>query len=735
MMKTVVRSIAECNAILLARGFRILAQAGCRYDESRKLWSAIGCLLRRMPGDITLANRLIMRWTREQNRSLRSRNYGTGLAAESRPRYDDGSFPTPSLYNAFAAPALAYLFRRFGGDLTRRSRQACLETMRHGLFEFLSRDLPLSGYNQSFAMDAGLIIYGLLLDQPAIFKKGFYRLLHHLQLGAYFAPMHEYNSPTYTATSLEVLSGVLAVTRRHDVCLAARLAMERLLLVSALHYHPPTHELAPPHWRAYHGTLSKYAGGMGTVIFKLAGVQDLVAVPSQGSHDVCDNFALAVNDLRISEPLRKIFLGKKWPCLVREVRAYEFPSIPASVNLWPEVTSFYPDHKSRSARMLAAVPVHFDGAVPTDIATTWMTRTYALGTFSANPLSMPYGYGRWHRRGFQFYYRPRQEPETYPMRYGFLAFPNAGHKDTPDNQVTCTSAAGQHRNIAMALYRMAPKRTNACEVFCTLQVADGRECFYDAVGPLPRGRLAQGPLFVHDGQCYLAFLKSGGQDLMVEDRDPALTCYSFYQTKSVPAVVFSHYRGSCRAFPANKTFEGGLAVVMGDADEYGGFESFRKTWSRARLLRHVPGAWTDLALAGVRPALRLRADAALNHPPEFFVAGELQKPDTLESSCARQSHTGKPVRVGPFRVKSHGKPVTAYAAPDGSGCVVLQTLPAPVDLTVRTAEGGLTVRGMHLGRIALSRTPAKIVIETCAPPAAVAATGRFAKARRILRCG
>ena len=689
-------------------------------------------LVRGEKGDVREANRIILDWCQSQNRDLLSPQYGSGYADETRPLYDDGSFPKPSLFNAFAASPLAVIFRRFKRQLRPRVRRACLETMNAGLFEFLSRDLCLRGHNQHLGMTTGMIIYGALLGQPAVVKKGLYRLLHYLQIGAYLTPMDEYNSPTYAATDINMLAGVLEVAHRHDVRTAVQVALERLILVVACHYRRPTLELAPPHYRAYHGALVQYAGGVGPFIFKMTGDRQLIEPVPAGLHDAHMNFAAAALDVRIGKAMRKLFLDKRWPFEVREVQGYTFPKLPGDVNFWPEVTSFYPDHEQRRARILTAGGICFDEAEPGMVATTYMTRHYALGTFSTRGLSSPFGYGKFHARGFQFYYRPRRDAGRFPARFGFLAFPNA-KSEGANNDVECLSQVRQHKNVALALYRMAPRRTHACEIFCPLQAADGAESFFDSRGPLALGEEAEGPLFVLDGDVYLAFIPEGHAAWSVQPLDPKLTGYTYYRSKSIPSVTLSYYRGRARSFKPGTTFRGGFAVAMGDADEYGGFEAFRRKWTGVRLTRKESGSRVELATSGVVPALRLRASADMRGNPELLVSGRIVQADTLECELARQSLRGEPLDVGPFRVESSGKPVTAYASPDGSACVVIQPLPIPVDISISLPDGSAEIRGLPLGRVELETSPPSLKVVACAEPDRIVTKGALTGGHAV-RC-
>jgi len=729
MPRLIVTSMKERGRILLQRGFGIHAHHG---HEPTGLWSAVAMLARGERGDAGRANRVILEWCESQNRDILSPQYGGEQTDEAPPLYDNGSFPKPTLFNASAAPPLAVIFRRFRESLWSRTRRACMETMEAGLFEFLSRDLCLRGHNQHIGMTTGMIIYGALLGQPAIMKKGLYRLLHYLQIGAYLTPMDGYNSPTYAATDINMLAGVLEVARRHDVRTATQVALERLILVLACHYHRPTLALAPPHYRAYHGSLIQYAGGVAPYIFKMTRDRRLVEPYPAGLHDVHMNFAAAVLDLRISKAMRKLFLDKEWPFEVREVQGYLFPKLRGNVNSWPEVTSFYPDHEQRGARILTAGLIDFDEAKPGMDAATYMTGTYALGTFSTRGLSSPFGYGKFHTRGFQFYYRPRKDAGRFPARFGFLAFPNA-EDEGADNDVECVSQVRQHKNVALALYRMAPRRTHACELFCPLQAADGREEFFDSCGPLSPGHKANGPLFVLDGEVYLAFLAEGRPSWRVESLDPDLTGYTYYQSKAIPSVTLRHYRGKVKNFRADRPFCGGFAVVMGDADEYGDLDAFRRKWSKARLTRKTRGARVELVLSGVAPALRLRSTTDMRGNPELFVSGRPIHTDTLECHWARQSLRGEPLTVGPYAVESSGKPVTAYAAPDGSGCVVLQPLPIPVDVSISLPDGKVKVRGLPLARAELETSPPSLKIAACSAPERITTSGSLSRCPVDLR--
>jgi len=358
-----------------------------------------------------------------------------------------------------------------------------------------------------------------------------------------------------------------------------------------------------------------------------------------------------------------------------------------------------------------------------------------LGTFTTRTFSSPFGYRPFHARGFQFYYRPRHEPERFPARFGFVAFPN-DQLETADNRIQCVSCAGQHKNVALALFSMTPERTHACEVFCPLQAADGTETFYDVAGPLRRGRPARGPLFVRDGDCYLVFLHTGPGRMYVVDRSPAATGYVYYRERTVPTICIRYYRGAAKNFAPGTVMAGGLALALGDDSGYGSFDEFRARWSQAKLTREPRGAIVDLRLTGVTPALRISEKTrGASSDPELFVSGKRVGTDTLESDLARQSQRGLPLAVGSFCVDSNGKPVAAYAAPDSSGCVVLQPLPIPVDLTIRSERGTVRLHGLPLGRVELGMMPPRILVEACTAPAKIETAGDFSGCAPVLRCG
>jgi len=731
----VVKSVAKRRAILLNRYFDIHTYHG---HELQDIWGSVALFTRGKPGDIKKANRLLLAWTKLQNRDIMSPWFGTSAVDEEKATYEQGGLcPRPHLYNAFAARALAIIFRRFAKHLQPKVKEECLKTMKMGLFEPLGRDMCLRGHNQNIGMTTTMIIYGTLLDQPAILKKGLYRLIHYMEIGAYLTPMDEYNSPTYAVADLTKLAAVLEVTRRPDVRTIARVAMERLLLVLACHYHRATHELAPPHYRAYYGAIAKYAGGVGPIIFRITGDQNLVNNVTSGLHDAQGSLMASLLDFGSSDTLRRLFLKKPPGFEVKETVRYHYPNLPGQVNDWPEINEFYPDHQQREARIRVAGHILFDHAVPKNIASTYMTSIYTLGSFSNNSLSSPYGYARFHTRGLQFYYRPRRDSRPFPARWGFLAFPNAGKKGTPDNIVKCESHAGQYRNIALALYTMEPKRTDRCEVFCPLPAADGQEEFHDAQGLLKRGKNACGPLFMRDGEAFLAFFAPDKGRFRVEDHPAGCRYFvdPIYHKKRIPVVTLSHYRGAVRSFKSGTRFAGGIAVVLGDKDQYGNFENFRKIFAQANLSFVERSTVSTLTLSGVKPLLRLKLVKGLSPSvnPQLFVGGKPQKSDTLSSPLARQSMRGKPLKVGVFRVESNGKPVTAYASAEGSGCVLLQPLPVPIDVCISMPGGKIAIRDLTLGRAELTLSPLKLVVETCARPQEIRTSGRFKHCQINLR--
>ena len=111
-------------------------------------------------------------------------------------------------------------------------------------------------YSNIVAQDiSNSILGGQLLDEAEYTRRGIAKLRRWLATIDQSGIPHEYNSPTYSLVSIEALHKVADNARGREACMLAQLIITRIGLSIALHLHPATGRLAPPHCRAYYPAL------------------------------------------------------------------------------------------------------------------------------------------------------------------------------------------------------------------------------------------------------------------------------------------------------------------------------------------------------------------------------------------------------------------------------------------------------------------------------------------------
>ncbi len=111
-------------------------------------------------------------------------------------------------------------------------------------------------YSNIVAQDiANSILGGQLLRQPEYTLRGINKLRTWLSLIDESGIPHEYNSPAYSFVSIEALRKIVSLSPDAEACTLAQLIIARIGLSLALHLHPQTGRLAPPHCRAYYPDL------------------------------------------------------------------------------------------------------------------------------------------------------------------------------------------------------------------------------------------------------------------------------------------------------------------------------------------------------------------------------------------------------------------------------------------------------------------------------------------------
>lgn len=129
------------------------------------------------------------------------------------------------------------------------------ERIKLGLDEISNIDVsPV--YSNIVAQDiSNSILGGQLLQLPAYTQRGKAKLRRWLSAIDQSGIPHEYNSPTYSFVCIEALHKVVAYSADREARALAQLIVSRIGLSIALHIHPVTGRLAPPHCRAYYPAL------------------------------------------------------------------------------------------------------------------------------------------------------------------------------------------------------------------------------------------------------------------------------------------------------------------------------------------------------------------------------------------------------------------------------------------------------------------------------------------------
>ena len=148
-------------------------------------------------------------------------------------------------------PLLLNHSERLSADLVERVKAS----IQLGLDEIRRIDVsPI--YSNIVAQDiSNSILGGQLLDQPDYLERGVDKLRLWLKIIDQSGIPHEYNSPTYSFVSIEALHKIVANSQHEEARTLAQLIIARIGLSIALHLHPESGRLAPPHCRAYYPAL------------------------------------------------------------------------------------------------------------------------------------------------------------------------------------------------------------------------------------------------------------------------------------------------------------------------------------------------------------------------------------------------------------------------------------------------------------------------------------------------
>ncbi|MDP6110727.1 MAG: hypothetical protein QGG53_02580 [Planctomycetota bacterium] len=693
------------------------------HDGPNRLERALTLLLLDREKHADEANELLREWASLQNRDPRSLHYGMRLDPDQpTPEYDTGEFPPLSLHNAFSAPTLGILYRRFWDVFDEQTKADVLEACRAGLFEFLQRDLALMGANQPIGMTAGLIVYGTLTGLDALVKKGVYRLQHYLQLSAYGHPQQEYNSPTYIHPTVAKIACAAFTTDRPDIAVLCRLAAEWNALVGALHYHAPTAELGGPFYRAYYATLRRYAGGFNTFAFKTTGDSRHLDPEAHPELDSPFQVQMAACGDPWSRTIRSIMTDKRYPYQMRQVFMWKYPSRSRVAFCQIDTRDAYVDHNLRSAQVGRSMQVAFDEGQPLHSATCFQTETFALGSMSTFGTGFGHYGTPFHRMGSVFHYRPHAKAES---RFGIIAGTNTDEPgDRNRGYFRCRQL--QEGRVVLGLYEIDPAVTHRAEMFMTLPCSGGEVTFRGDSGQLAPGDTLEpgAPMFIEHGEFYGALIPSPKVSLSVCMRTWSVRTWGPHETSgygTVPCISHVFYDGETRTFAAHEKAWGSFAFVCGDRATDGPFEDFRESVFGAAFTVEQNEMQGRLSLRGFGKQLDAHFPAGDDRVPEpgrLFVDGDQVVLEGMIADLCRHRASGEPFTLGEWRFNPHGSPVCVAIAPDGLSWIVYQPVNRCVTFEATRSTGGLRIAKLPQGRteLRLDGNEPRLVCDTVMPP-------------------
>ena len=266
-------------------------------------------------------------------------------------------------------------FHRIPEDL----REKVKDSIYHACRSIIRRNVGPSYTNIAIMGAYVTLLAGELFEWKDVFNYGKDLLRRIYEYTRYHGAFTEYNSPTYTMVAIEDISRILSHIKDKECLEMAEYLNHVAWRCVALHFHPPTGQWAGPHSRCYNNI-------QGPTLWSR------IQLATNGKVKFLDEDDLYVDinwhriKMRCPDEYIEYFIALDRPRFVKEV--------------------FYKGEEplSPELRLMVGVPFY-----PTLVATTYLTPSYCIGTFSKTDF--------WNqRRGFIGYWGDRSNTGYFQLR-------------------------------------------------------------------------------------------------------------------------------------------------------------------------------------------------------------------------------------------------------------------------------------------------------------------------------
>jgi len=141
---------------------------------------------------------------------------------------------------------------QYADRLSPQMQARVLESVRLGLGEIRRLDVLVAYSNITVLDILNTCLGGELLQDTAVARRGYQKLVDWMAFTDQYGLPFEYNSPTYTAVTIRALKQLTDLVQDEATRVRAKTVAARLGLSAALHIHTGTGRWAGPHSRAYH---------------------------------------------------------------------------------------------------------------------------------------------------------------------------------------------------------------------------------------------------------------------------------------------------------------------------------------------------------------------------------------------------------------------------------------------------------------------------------------------------
>jgi len=182
------------------------------------------------------------------------------------------------------------------------------EAMRLGLQEIDNLNVHWT-YTNIYLLDVhNRILGGQLLGDDSIAQRGLARLKDWAERTRADGAPHEFNSATYSAVQINALSSIVEFAGNAEARVVA-LGMEEFLWRHvAVHFHPPTLQLAGPHSRAYRRDVVGAPDYLKVLLYKLLGEPKLIGgTPYYDGSGREGNVIVAISEYNCPPDARALF--------------------------------------------------------------------------------------------------------------------------------------------------------------------------------------------------------------------------------------------------------------------------------------------------------------------------------------------------------------------------------------------------------------------------------------------